>query len=273
MTQTAPYQDLYIYYLTGRISGEPRIVHPDLIGDWEEEGDTFLFFHRPADDWVRGLLGRQSGVTLADQFKMSYAEWQGGQIEPLQVGRLIILPAWQAPQSPPSAGTILLDPGVVFGTGTHPTTAHCLEALQLAFADAPFDRVLDIGTGTGLLALAAARLGANRVVAVDLNQLAVETARHNVVRNGLARKIVVIKGNAKNFIDLACDLVVSNIHYEVMRQLIAEPGFQSQRRFILSGLLRSQARRIEDELLRRSMRIVRRWEQDAVWFTFYGRKE
>lgn len=270
MTEATPYGDLHIYYLTGSITGKLKATRPDMIGAWEEDGDTFLFFHHPADEWVRDLLSRQPQLTLADQFNMSYANWQGGEIKPLRTGRLTIIPAWEAPTSVLAPGVIALDPGVVFGTGTHPTTAHCLEALQLAFSDQVPESVLDIGTGTGLLALAAARLGAQRVVALDLNQLSVETAKRNVLRNGLERRIVVVKGNAGNFIDLKSDLVVSNIHYDVMRQMIAEPGFRVQQRFILSGLLRSQARQIEELLLQRSMHILHRWEQNGVWFTFYG---
>jgi ribosomal protein L11 methyltransferase len=74
--------------------------------------------------------------------------------------------------------TILMDPGVVFGTGTHPTTHDCLSALQLAFDRQAVTRVLDVGTGTGLLALAAAKMGRASRVAVDLNHLAAETARN-----------------------------------------------------------------------------------------------
>ena len=163
-----------------------------------------------------------------------------------------------------------LDPGVVFGTGTHPTTRHCLEALQKVFKDHAVARVLDVGTGTGLLALASAVLGARQVVAVDLNHLAVKTARSNVMHNQLDGRILVVRGNAKNFMDLSCDLMVSNIHYAVMRQLVESPGFQQPKRFILSGLLRSQAKEIASCLKKQSAVIVDQWEQDAAWFTIYG---
>ena len=82
--------------------------------------------------------------------------------------------------------SILLDPGLVFGTGTHPTTRDCLDALELAAGSKKFNTVLDLGTGTGLLALAAAKLGSKGVVAADLNLLAAKTAERNVKLNHLA---------------------------------------------------------------------------------------
>jgi ribosomal protein L11 methyltransferase len=83
--------------------------------------------------------------------------------------------------------------------------------------------------------------------------------------------VLVAQGNAINFIDLPNDLMVSNIHYDVMRHLVAADGFSRQRRFVLSGLLRSQARDIEYQLRRQPVAILDRWEHEHTWFTFYGR--
>ena len=118
--------------------------------------------------------------------------------------------------------------------------------------------------------MAIRELGAERVVAVDLNGLAAATAGRNVRANGLSAAILVVQGDAKNFMDLPCDLMVSNIHYEIMRDLVAAPGFRDQKQFILSGLLRSQAREIENRLLQGPARILRKWDRDGIWYTFYG---
>jgi ribosomal protein L11 methyltransferase len=166
---------------------------------------------------------------------------------------------------------ILLDPGVVFGTGTHPTTHDCLTALQWAFEYQVPQRVIDLGTGTGLLALAAVRLGATRVLAVDLNPLAVRTARRNAVLNRMTQRMLVVQGDAINFMDVPGDLVISNIHYEIMRHLVAAPGFTRCRQFVLSGLLRSQAREIEHVLHTQPVEIVRKLDRDGIWYTYYGR--
>ncbi|MBT8339619.1 MAG: methyltransferase domain-containing protein [Desulfatitalea sp.] len=269
--QREPYRDLFIYYIKGRISGSPIFKDSDFIGNWEEAQDSFLFFRQPADERVRQLLRKQPHLSLQDQFQMSYEQWQGGTLAPCRIGAFHVVPPWHTQAATLTPKTIVLDPGVVFGTGAHPTTSDCLAALQLAFEVQPIATVIDIGTGTGLLALAAACLGAERVLAVDLNLLAVQTAQANVRHNQMTERILVAQGNAMNFMDISSDLMVSNIHYAVMRQLIAEPGFARHRRFILSGLLRSQARDIENQLLRLHVQIEHKWEQQGIWFTFYGR--
>jgi len=266
----APYEDLFIYYIKGRIQGAPLFTDADYIGNWEEEEDSFLFFKTPADIRVRQLVNAQPHLVLQDQFQMSYDEWQGGAIDPIRVGPFQVVPPWHPQAATTDDLAILLDPGVVFGTGTHPTTSDCLVALQLAFEARPVRRVMDLGTGTGLLALAAVRLGASQVLALDLNRLAVETALTNVRHNGMTGQIMVVQGNAMNFMDISNDLMVSNIHYAVMRHLIAEEGFARQKQFILSGLLRSQAREIEYQLKQQPVEILRKWERDGTWFTFYG---
>ena len=265
-----PYQDLHIYYIKGRVAPDPIMAEETFIGNWEEEDDSFLFFKTGADGLVRGLLERQPDLVLLDHYEMTYEQWQGAVLAPFQVGRLRVIPPWHAEASTADDDTILLDPGVVFGTGTHPTTRDCLEAMQLAFDNHPVQWVLDLGTGTGLLALAAARLGASRVTAVDLNALATDTAMRNVRLNCMADRVLVARGDAKNFMDLPCDLMASNIHYEIMRHLVAAPGFRDQKHFILSGLLRSQAREIEYRLLQGSARILEKWDRDGIWYTFYG---
>jgi ribosomal protein L11 methyltransferase len=265
-----PYQELHIYYLKGRVGPTEALRGSEtFIGNWEEEGDAFLFFSQPADAVVHALLKRRPQLTLVDTYQMGYDEWQGGAVEPLSVGDLHIAAPWQVSEAAAADNPILLDPGVVFGTGSHPTTHDCLTALQLAFQRETVASAVDLGTGTGLLALAAAHLGAARVVAVDTNALAAETALKNVRLNRMADRIVVVQGNAKNFIDLACDLMISNIHYAVMRELVETPGFLAHKQYVLSGLLRSQAREIEGVLRRRST-ILRTWERNGIWTTFWG---
>lgn len=264
-----PYGDLHIYYIKGRIEPQKLPYHEAFLGNWEEEEDSFLFFKQPADEIVHELIRQHPQAVLQDTFCMPYEQWQGGAAWPLQVGRLCVVPPWH-PQAHTLRDSILLDPGVVFGTGSHPTTRDCLAAMQLAFDRQPVDRVLDLGTGTGLLALAAARLGARRVLAVDLNRLAAQTAYRNVLANRLYPWILVVQGDAKNFMDLPFDLMVSNIHYAVMRQLVREPGFRRHKQFVLSGLLRSQALEIEYLLRAGRAKILRKWEQEGTWYTFYG---
>ncbi len=274
-----PYQDLFIYYIKGHLNAGTRIAGRHFIGNWQEDDFSFLFFSMAADEAVNKLLGLQPGLNLIDRYRMSYEEWQGGRVEPFRAGRFFVTPPWQPVQDDgPGAGVpgiadlkIILDPGVVFGTGTHPTTRDCLEALERVCGGAIFNRVLDLGTGTGLLALAAAKLGCRSVLAVDFNFLAAKTSALNFQRNGLGHRILALQGLAENFIESPAELVIANIHYDVMQHLVATKGFLQKKYFILSGLLRSQARDLAARLARQPVEIMDQWERDGVWTTFLGR--
>lgn len=265
-----PYENLYIYYLSGRLPPNQAFGTDHYIGSWEEGDFSFLFFTRPAQKKVQAALAGISGIELIDHYHMTYEAWQGGEIVPCRIGPFSITPPWYASDPTEADSTIILDPGVVFGTGTHPTTRDCLEALQMAFDDATITSALDLGTGTGLLALAAARFGCPKTLAIDLTFLATQTARRNVSLNGLDHRILVAQGDAEKFMDFTSDLVVSNIHYDVMQRLIRTAGFLKKKRFILSGLMRSEAARVETILTGLPVRIIRRWNQDGIWTTFYG---
>jgi ribosomal protein L11 methyltransferase len=107
--------------------------------------------------------------------------------------RLVVCPTWI--DYAPCVGEVLIriDPGMAFGTGQHPTTRLCLEALESRLR--PGQEVLDLGTGSGILAIAAARLGAARVIAVDISAVAVEVARQNVTINGAEDRVQVLEGS------------------------------------------------------------------------------
>lgn len=265
-----PSQDLFIYYIKGRVDPDAIGRDPDFLGLWEEDDDAFLFFTKSCDDNVASVLATQPHLELMDRFEMTYEQWHGGPIEPLTVGALRIIPPWHPSAKNCDRNTLLLDPGVVFGTGTHPTTHDCLTAVQLALSHRPARRVIDLGTGSGLLSLAAIQMGSKTCLALDLNRLAVETAWRNVILNDMCEQILVVQGDANNFMDLPCDLMVSNIHYDVMRHIIAGKGFQVPKQFILSGLLRSQASKVEARLESGPVKILEKWERDGIWTTFYG---
>jgi ribosomal protein L11 methyltransferase len=265
-----PGPDLYIYYINGRVDPDSIARGSSFLGLWEEEDDAFLFFSQSSDPYVASVLDGQPHLELIDRFEMTYEQWHGGPIKPLTVGALRVVPSWHPSATRCDENTLLLDPGVVFGTGTHPTTRDCLEAVQLAATRRQVRHVIDWGTGTGLLSLAAVQMGSNACLALDLNRLAVETARRNVILNEMSDQILVVQGDAKNFIDLSCDLVVSNIHYDIMHHIISGKGFQASKQFILSGLLRSQASDVESRLMSGPAKILEKWERGSIWTTFYG---
>lgn len=270
-----PYDILHIYYLKGKLPPQATRDLTDFHGNWEEADTAFLFFARPSLDVVEALIEQHVDVELLDHYEMRYDEWQGDKITQRRIGKFLVIPPWEnaLPQRATAAEdvrSLILDPGVVFGSGTHPTTRDCLAAIELALADGGIRSALDLGTGTGLLALALVALGCSKVLAVDTNPLAVQTARRNVTANRYEAQILVTQGDAEKFIDARADLVVSNIHYDVMRRLLSAPGFRAKKRFVLSGLLRSEARAVRQALERMGARVLETWEQDGVWSTFYG---
>jgi ribosomal protein L11 methyltransferase len=190
-------------------------------------------------------------------------------LKPFRVGNLIISPPWE--DAKVGAGEILvhLDPNVVFGTGYHPTTRTCLEALWRIYQKERPRRVLDLGTGSGILALAAAKWGAEKVLAVDCNDLAAETALRNVLSNGESRRIDVRLGKAEDFVEEEADLVCANIHLQVVESLLKKRGFFEKRWVILSGIFQKDAEEVERQLIRKSVEIVERL-QEKDWLTLVG---
>ncbi len=271
---TPPYKDLYIYYLKGHLASDSEIFYKDFIGNWEEDEFSFLFFSRPSKKKVDNLLIAQPHLTLLDNYHITYDNWHGETLAPFRAGKFLITYPWNKIRknsgSEPDEFHIILDPGVVFGTGTHTTTYNCLEALELAFSDLKVQSVLDLGTGSGVLAIAAAKLGCKKILAIDRNLLAARTAQKNIQLNNVKENIMVIQGSAEIFIDNHADLVIANIHFDVMKNLLHSKGFLSKKWFILSGLLRSQSEDVLVTLKKKGAEIVKQWNCDGIWHTFFG---
>lgn len=265
-----PYNDLYIYYVKGRIRDldAQSSFDSSFIGNWQEGEASFLFFDRPSDEQVYDLVESDRNLELADRYNMSYSEWHGGEIQPFFSDRFFVAPPWNHQPAPEGKLELVIDPGVVFGAGTHTTTRFCLEAVEIACEKGAPDTAMDLGTGTGLLGLAAAALGCGRVLAVDSSFLAVRTTRENIRRNGLESRVLAVQADARQLVECPADLLIANIHFDVMRHLVASPAFYEKKWFVLSGLLRSQARYVEELFRYGPARLVQRWTEDGIWYTF-----
>ncbi len=267
-----PYEDLYIYYLENSPDRkEEHLLGPDFLGNWIEDGSSFLFFSKPSREFVQRLIDKNHKLKFNDEFYFTYEEWQGGRIKPIKVSRFYIIPPWE--ENPEINGKIkiFLDPGVVFGNSLHPTTRDSLKALSEIFKKKRFSNVIDIGTGTGILAIGAGLLGAEKVLAIDINPLAVKTTLNNVRLNGLEGIVEVKEGMAENFIGHQNDLLIANIHYDIILQLIKMGVFAKEKSFILSGLMQSQARDIKLELSKYPIEVIYEWNNNGIWHTILGR--
>ena len=130
--------------------------------------------------------------------------------KPFRIGtHLVVKPTWEPYAPEPDDLMIELDPGMAFGTGTHETTNMCMQLLEKHLSDGM--RVMDVGTGSGILAIAAAKLGAKDVLAIDIDPDAVKVARENVVLNKADGRVRVVKGDLVKGEAMPCELAVANI--------------------------------------------------------------
>jgi ribosomal protein L11 methyltransferase len=180
--------------------------------------------------------------TVEEVAEQNWVQLTQSQFDPIRVSeRLWIVPSWHlAPD--PAAVNLVLDPGMAFGTGSHPTTRLCLEWLERNVHAGC--SVLDYGCGSGILAIAAARLGAGSVVGVDIDPFAVEAARANAQRNAVTATF----HDSAQPVAGAYDLVVANILSNPLRVLapVICARVRSGGRLALSGILREQADEIAD---------------------------
>lgn len=267
-----PYQNLVIYYFEGRVRLETDITaDPRFLGLWEEEGTSFVFFSHPVPDLAGRMKTGNPGTLFKDIYEMTWEQWHGDGVKPYTVADFCIFPPWDIPESSGGRRPLMMDPGVVFGTGRHPTTHDCLDLIHQVCVSEPVRTVLDIGTGTGLLALGAAAMGCARVLACDFNHLAVKTTRKNISLNHWDDRVLAFQARGETMLDLPCDLLVANIHYDIMRQLIDNPAFPEKPWIILSGLLRTEARNVADALTHKQMDILEHRCPDGIWHTFLAR--
>lgn len=266
-----PYHNLYIYYFDGVPSVDMRIQNTEtFLGTWVEEEISFLFFSCASDSIVDGILKNNNDIKLIEKYEMTGEQWHGDKIEPYFVNDLCIYPPWNKPDAnDQSTKGIVLDPGVVFGTGRHQTTEDCLYLIHRLCTQHKIDTVLDIGTGTGLLSLGASAMGCSRVMACDFNYLAVKTTQNNIRLNKAGDRVLAFQARGEQIMSIPADLLVANIHYDVMQHMIENPSLLEKKWFILSGLLNSEAKKVLSSLSGKNVHIVERRCPDGIWNTIF----
>jgi ribosomal protein L11 methyltransferase len=165
-------------------------------------------------------------------------EWRS-QIKSVTVGRLWVGPPWEKATAPKNKVRLFIEPKMAFGTGDHPTTRLCLEAVDRFLADHPTASVLDVGTGTGVLAFAAKKLGAQRVVGIDNDEHSVELALECADENGLTG--VQLSTQSLTAISGQFDLVLANILANTLIELAPLLAPKVKQRLVLAGVLAHQA--------------------------------
>ncbi len=234
-----PEQPLFVYELKGGVP-PPFLNLEGLLGVWPEAEYTYLFFTSTADPTLQAFFREHPEFRLTRRYQLPYGQWQQLAVrEPLSIACFKIITRQQDVDL--SAGEVLLwiDPGVIFGSGLHPTTRGCLRALALLYSEASPAKVLDLGTGTGILAIAAAKLGAQWVEALDSNPMAISTAAANCQRNEVADRVRLIKGDARGHLPDA-ELLCVNIHYDFLEGFLKSAALCRYRWAIVAGFLKEK---------------------------------
>jgi ribosomal protein L11 methyltransferase len=252
------------------------------LGVQEEGGAIVAYLPEPrdADGFVEALRGAleeelppTAGLSLSWRWQENedwIARWREG-LGPRQVtDRLVVKPTWTDWDARPGQLVIDVDPQMAFGTGEHATTRGCLRLLDDALR--PGERVLDVGSGSAILAIAAAKLGAREAIAVEYDPDANLNARENVERNGVQSRVEIVEAIADPALLAGFgpfDLILANILSGVIRPLL--PAFREalgaspEGRLIVSGILRTESAGVVHDAEAAGFRVVEVDEEEEWW--------
>ena len=227
---------------------------------------------------IRNLteFGLSIGSGTVELSNVNQEDWESAwkqYFKPVHVtDRIVVKPEWE--EYSPQEGEIVIeiDPGMAFGTGTHETTSMCINQIEKNLKSG--DTVIDIGSGSGILSMAAVLLGAEKATGVDLDPVAVRVALENVELNNLQDKIEILHGNLTDVIREKADIVVANIMADIIlilledvREFIKDDGL-----FISSGIIQEKRAAVEARLLEKNFSIVE-VETKGEWCAITAQKK
>lgn len=248
---------------------------PTLSGGWE--GDGVVYAYWPAEAWDPAILGHLRRVltrlgvdgnrVLIEVAPLGLQDWNArwaSQVEPVRIGRrLLIRPSWTPPGSTPGLIELILDPKQAFGTGHHATTQLLLECLEDRLEAQA--RVLDVGTGSGILAMAALRLGARFALGIDHDAIAIECARGYARDNGFGRELELRVQDLAHLDEGGFDWIVANLD----RRTLVDQARCFQRvgrgssRVLVSGILEEDQNAVIHALGREHWTLEERREREG----------
>ncbi|MFA5634377.1 MAG: 50S ribosomal protein L11 methyltransferase [Anaerovoracaceae bacterium] len=172
--------------------------------------------------------------------------------------RIVVKPSWEPYEKTSEELVIEIDPGMAFGTGTHPTTTLCIKLLGRYISEESPSAVLDIGCGSGILTIAAALLGAHQVLGVDIDPVAVAVAKSNVEANSLTQDIRIIEGDLTKGIDFCGDIIVANLMADLVIHLSKDAAKHLKENgvFISSGIIIEKKQEVASALAASGFRIL-----------------
>ncbi len=205
--------------------------------------------------------GLNIGLGEVTTIEVSEEDWSTSwkqYYKPIKIGKnILVKPTWEDYQQQADELIIEMDPGMAFGTGTHETTMMCVMELEERVKEN--STVFDIGCGSGILAIAAAKVGAKEVVAIDLDLVAVEVAKKNVVENHVEATVEVVHGDLMDKLSAKADVVVANIIADIIirlakdiKQFLKDDGV-----FISSGIIIDKVEQVKESLEENGLEIVK----------------
>jgi ribosomal protein L11 methyltransferase len=177
--------------------------------------------------------------------------------------RIVIKPSWEDHEKKQDELVIEIDPGLAFGTGTHPTTVMCVKLLE-KYIEKGRSTVFDVGCGSGVLIIASALLGARKVFGVDIDPLAVSVAEENILRNRLDGDIRLFVGDLAKGIETRADIVVANLSADLVVMLSKDirKNLKENGVFIVSGIINEKKDEVRDALIKSQFKILDILEDD-----------
>ncbi|GAQ19325.1 ribosomal protein L11 methyltransferase [Oceanobacillus picturae] len=217
-------------------------------------------------------LGKNQ-ISLSEVNEEEWATAWKKYYKPVKISKgITITPTWEE-YEPVSSDEIIieLDPGMAFGTGTHPTTVLSIQALEQFLAEG--DNVIDVGSGSGVLSIAAALLGAEKVDAFDLDDVAVTSTRLNAKLNKLGEKIHTKQNNLLDHVNDQADIIVSNILAEIIVRFVDDAwrNLKPGGYFITSGIIQNKKQLVKDKLEEQGFTIIQVNELED-WVSIVARK-
>lgn len=262
-------------------SNEPDRVHENRFGeiydlnreDFPAEG-VIVKAYLPVNSFLIETVGeikesienlKQFGIDIGDNTiqtnEVVEEDWATAwkkYYHPVKISnRFTIVPTWEEYEPVVTDELIIeLDPGMAFGTGTHPTTVLCLQALEKYVTKGC--KVVDVGTGSGVLAIGAAMLGASHVHALDLDEVAVQAAKENIELNHASDVVEVAHGNLLDTVKEPADIIVANILAEVILTFTGDAYslLPNDGLFIVSGIIAQKRDLVRDDLVDKGFEIV-----------------
>lgn len=279
-TMTVPY-GFYIEDYSDLEQGSREIAHIDLIDEdllqKDREHAVIHIYIEPTEnpneavDFLKARLDAEKIGYSLDTENISEDDWANNwkqYFKPTEIGeRLLILPEWES--APETERAILkLDPGAAFGTGTHATTKLCLQVLDKVVQGG--ETVLDIGCGSGILSIASLLLGAKSAVGVDIDSLAVKTAKQNAEKNDYYEpQFTAVQGDLAEEISGKYDICVANIVADVIIRLCENVAdyMNDGALFITSGIIDTRADEVYAALINAGFEVTERFESGG-WVAF-----